>query len=121
MNNLVSSVLYTQLTKQSACIISLDFYKAYDRVYLGYLLEVMKKMKFGFIFCNWIRMLHHGAQTRFILKELSDIIDVSFSIRQGDSIAMLLFIIYIEPFLLFLQRTLTDMSGWNTSGVGSLL
>ena len=110
VNNLVSSLLYTQLTRQSACIISLDFYKAYDRVYLGYLLEVMKKMKFGSIFCNWIRMLHHGAQTRFILKELSDIIDVSFSIRQGDPIAMLLFIIYIEPFLLFLERTLTGMS-----------
>ena len=49
-------------------------------------------------------MLHVGAKTRFILQFLSKAIEVNFSIRQGDPLAMLLYIIYIEPLLLYLER-----------------
>ena len=54
-------------------------------------------------------MLHEGAQTKFILKKLTDAIDVTFSIRQGDPLSMILFIIYIEPFLRFLERKLKGL------------
>ena len=74
----------------------------------------MKKMKFGAKFCAWIKMLHEGAQTRFNLKDLTHAINVSFSIRQGDPVAMILFILYIEPFLLYLEKTL---SGLHISGI----
>ena len=37
------------------------------------------------------------------------VIEVRFSIRQGDPLAMLLYIIYVEPLLLALERTLTGL------------
>ena len=95
--------------KKGACILNLDFFKAYDRVMLGFLLRVMKAMNFGEIFLSWISMLHEGARTRFILGFLTGTIDVNFSIRQGDPLAMLLYIIYVEPLLLLLEKRLTGL------------
>ena len=63
-------------------------------------------------------MMHAGAQTRFILASLSAAIDVNFSIRQGDPIAMILYILYIEPFLLYLE---TDLVGLQIVGISQIL
>ena len=49
-------------------------------------------------------MLHDGSNTRFLLNFLTDPIRVLFSIRQGDPLSMLLYIIYIEPLLLMITR-----------------
>ena len=65
VNNVLSSLLYVKQKKIGACLISLDFFKAYDRVLVDFLLVVMKKMNFGQKFCNWVKMLHAGAKTRF--------------------------------------------------------
>ena len=63
-------------------------------------------------------MMHAGARTRFLLTRLSRAIEVSFSIRQGDPIAMILYILYIEPLLLYLERNLT---GIRVAGIGQVL
>ena len=63
---------------------SLDFFKAYDRVLLSFLIKVMQRMGFSPKFCAWIEMLHEGARTRFLLRGLTSVIELSFSIRQGD-------------------------------------
>ena len=55
-------------------------------------------------------MLHHGAKTRFILGNLTEDIDLTFSIRQGDPLAMLLYIVYIEPLLIFIANSTTGLS-----------
>ena len=70
---------------------------------LDYLVKVMKAMKFPQKFTDWILMLHEGA-TRFPLNFLTDPIKVLFSIRQGDPLSMLLYIIYIEPLLLKINK-----------------
>ena len=95
--------------KKKACILSLDFYKAYDRVLIDYLLKVMQKMNFSDNFCSWIRMLHEEAKTCFILHQLTELIPVNFSIRQGDPLSMILYIIYTEPLLLCLDRHLSGI------------
>ena len=51
-------------------------------------------------------MLHDGARTRFILDFQTQSIAVSFSIRQGDPLSMFLYVIYIEPFLVMLEKKL---------------
>ena len=51
-------------------------------------------------------MLHDGARTKFILDFLTQDIAVSFSIRQGDPLSMFLYVIYIEPFLVMLEKKL---------------
>ena len=93
-----------------ACLISLDFFKAYDRVLLDFLIRVMDKMNFSSTFTSWMSMLHEGARTRFILGVLSAAIEVRFSIRQGDPLAMILYIIYVEPLLNALEKCLTGLS-----------
>ena len=55
-------------------------------------------------------MLHEGATTRFILKFLTDPIKVLFSIRQGDPLSMLLYIIYIEPLLMMIKKMTKGLS-----------
>ena len=70
----------------------------------GYLDKVLQAMNFGPNFVSCILMLHRGATTRFILSVLSNPLQVLFSIRQGDPIAILLYIVYIEPLLLMIRR-----------------
>ena len=59
-----------------------------------------------------------GAKTSFIISGLTRAIRLLFSIRQGDPIAMLLYIIYIEPLLLALERRMT---GLRVTGIGKSL
>ena len=103
-SNVISSIDYVNIHKIPAFLVSYDMFKAYDRVMLSYLVKVMKAMDFPCDFVKWILMLHEGATTRFILNFLSDPISVLFSIRQGDPLSMLLYIIYIEPLLLMIGR-----------------
>ena len=71
VNNILSSVMFIKEKKLGAFLLSLDFFKAYDRVLVDFLLIVMKKMNFSKKFCMWIRMLHLGARTSFLLESLT--------------------------------------------------
>ena len=104
ISNVMSSIDYINLHRISAYMASYDMYKAYDRVMLNYLVKVMEAMNFPDRFIKWILMLHDGATTRFILNCLTDPIRVLFSIRQGDPLSMILYIIYIEPLLMMIKR-----------------
>jgi hypothetical protein len=102
--NVMSSIEYVNLHRVPSFLVSYDMYKAFDRVMLSYLVKVMQAMDFPTIFVDWVMMLHEGATTRFILNFLTDPIRVLFSIRQGDPLSMLLYIIYIEPLLMMIRR-----------------
>ena len=97
--NLVQSVFFAERTNAEYGLYSVDWWKAFDRVYIPYLLQVMKQMGFGKKFRKWIRMLHTGNKAVFILDGLSKPIDILFSVRQGDPIAMILYVIFLEPLL----------------------
>ena len=118
VSNILSSLLSVKQKNMQACLISLDFFKAYDRVLLDFLVKVMGKMNFGGLFISWILMLHKGARTRFILGFLTRAIEVRFSIRQGDPLSMLLYIIYVEPLLNALERSLV---GLRVAGIQQIL
>ena len=104
VNNILSAIFDVKQRKSEACLVSLDFFKAYDRVLLDFVIKVMKRMKFGDKFTDWILMLHDGASTRLILTRLTRAIQLRFSIRQGDPLAMLLYILYVEPLLWTLEK-----------------
>ena len=104
VSNVISFIDYVNLHKVAAYLASYDMFKAYDRVMLRYLVLVMEAMKFPEKFVKWVLMLHEGATTRFILNFLTEPIDVLFSIRQGDPLSMILYIIYIEPLLMMIKR-----------------
>ena len=109
VNNILSSILDVKQMKSQACVLTLDFFKAYDRVLVDFLIKVMEKMNFGVKFTSWILMLHEGATTRLILTRLTRAIQLRFSIRQGDPLAMLLYIVYIEPLLWTLERKINGL------------
>ena len=60
-------------------------------------------------------MLHKGAKTRFLLRRMTKAIDICFSIRQGDPLAMILYILYAEPLLVYIERRITGLSIENFS------
>ena len=107
--NILSSIEYVTLKKIGAAIISYDMFKAYDRVLVKFLCQVMKAMGFGDTFVRWVEMCHANITTRFLLEKLSDPIKLTFSIRQGDPWSMVLYILYIEPLLLRFRRELKGL------------
>ena len=97
--------------KKPAYIASYDMVKAYDRASVRFLLLVMERMGFPELFRRWVEMLHHEATTCLVLPTgLSREIQVKFSFRQGDPIAMNLYILQQEPLLRMLRATLTGLT-----------
>ena len=54
-------------------------------------------------------MLHHNAHKKFLLGKISRAIEISFSIRQGDPLAMLLYILYIEPLIIYIEKNVSGI------------
>jgi hypothetical protein len=102
VHNILSSVEYVNQKQLPAAVLSFDMDKAFDRCYIPYVCKVLKHMNFSDTFIETIKDMHSGISTRFILSKLTNEILLTFSIRQGDAIAMFLYIIYMEPFLLSL-------------------
>ena len=57
-----------QHPRMKAALLNLDFWKAFDRVFVSFLEKVVKAMGFLKKFINWVAMCHKGATTRFLLK-----------------------------------------------------
>jgi Reverse transcriptase (RNA-dependent DNA polymerase) len=107
---ILSSIQHLQHKKLPGFLVSLDLFHAYDRVDLRWVEKVLEAMGFGPLFRGWIQTLHRGASACFMLHGLTPFLLILFSIRQGDPLAMLLFILQIEPLLQRLQRDLTGLS-----------
>ena len=107
---------YTSERAGGGVLLSYDLFKAYDRVCVKYLVKVMGAMGFGDKFIAWVLMLHKGANTRFILNILSRPVDLLISVRQGDPLAMVLFIIYIEPLLMMIRKKTGGLSVLGLAG-----
>jgi len=75
---------------------------------------VLEAMGIGLIFREWIATLHRGASASPPLSNISPVLAILFSIRQGDPLAALLFIIYLEPFLVRLEA---DLSGLRVANI----
>ena len=109
--DIISTIDYINKHRKPAFIASYDMVKAYDRASVRFLLLVMERMGFPEKFRRWISMLHENATTCLVLPTgLSRAINVMFSFRQGDPIAMNLYILQQEPFLRLLRRTLSGLT-----------
>ena len=108
--DIISAIDYVNKNRKPAYIGSYDMVKAYDRAMISFLLKVMERMGFPEVFRRWIKMLHHEATTCLVLPNgLSRFIKVMFSFRQGDPLAMNLYILQQEPLLRMLRATLTGL------------
>ena len=107
--SILSSAEYLHRHQKPGYLLSLDFFHAYDRVSLPWLDKVMEAMGFGIIFRGWVATLHRDVSAAFLLHNISPFILILFSIRQGDPLAALLFVIYLEPFLVRLEASLRGL------------
>ena len=64
----------------------------------------MAAMQFSEVFISWILMLHDEADTSLLLSFITKPIPITFSVRQGDPLSMILYLIYVEPLLLRLEE-----------------
>jgi hypothetical protein len=103
---ILSAAEYLHRHQKPGYLLSLDFFHAYDRVSLSWVDKVMEAMGFGATFRGWVATLHRDVSAAFLLHNISPFITILFSIRQGDPVATLLFIIYLEPFLVRLEASL---------------
>ena len=109
--DIISTIDYVNKNNRPAYIASYDMVKAYDRASVRFLLLVMERMGLPELFRRWVEMLHHEATTCLVLPSgLSREIKVKFSFRQGDPIAMNLYILQQEPLLRMLRATLTGLT-----------
>nr|P0CV25.1 RecName: Full=Secreted RxLR effector protein 78; Flags: Precursor [Plasmopara viticola] len=88
----------------SRVILLLDFKKAYDSVAREFLFLVLLRFEFSPMFVRMLRKLHDGTTARFLVNgELSEPQEVVSGIRQGCSLAPLLFILAAEVLALSIQ------------------
>ena len=108
--NILSSIDIVNKQNKKAYLASWDAMKAYDRASIVYLDKVTEKMCFPQLFRSWLMMLHCGATTRLFLPSgLSKKIPVSFSFRQGDSIAGDCYCLTQEPLLRLIRERLSGL------------
>ena len=107
----ISVIDYINTRGLNGYIVSFDVFKAYDKANIQVIKEIMKKMGFSNKFIGWIECLHKDIQTVFILKEgLSAPVSITVSVRQGDPLAMALFIIFIEPLLVQMKKLVSGLA-----------
>jgi hypothetical protein len=105
-----STVEFVRHRKNRIFLLNLDFYHAYDRVCLAYVDRVLAAMGFGDTFREVVATLHRGATASFLLHCITPAVSITFSIRQGDPIAMLLYNIQLQPYLLRLEEVLPGVA-----------
>jgi hypothetical protein len=92
-----STAEFVRQRKRNRFLMNLDFYHAYDRVCLPYVDKVLEAVGFGSVFREVVATLHRGATASFLLHRFSRAFPITFSVRQGDPIAMLLYNIQLQP------------------------
>ncbi len=92
-------------------LVSLDLFLAYNRVSLPWVDRILEAMGFGPKLRRVIWTLHKGAMATFMLHGLSPDVAILFSIRQDNPVAMIWYVIQIEPLLFRLGRVLQVLHG----------
>lgn len=89
---------YSKSKGGEALLLSLDAYKAFDRVSWEYLLQTLKRFKFGSDFIQWIQILDSRPLASV---KVNGHISARFALergcRQGCPLSPLFFAISIEP------------------------
>lgn len=89
--------------------IKLDIAKAFDMVYWSYLFELLQKIGFGPRWRSWISTMLASASLRFLLNGIPGRpIKHKRSLRQGNPLSPMLFILAIGPLQRILRKALID-------------
>ena len=88
-------VLHTQ--KESRILLKLDISKAFDSVSWPFLLEALRHLGFGTVWCNMLSKLLRTSSMRVLVNGIpSDLIIHQRGLRQGDPLSTMLVIIIMD-------------------------
>jgi hypothetical protein len=88
---------YLHQPKQAQTLLKLDITKAFDSVSWPFLLEVLRNLGFGQIWCDIISGLLTSSSTQVILNGISgERILYQRGLRQGDPLSPMLFILFMD-------------------------
>jgi hypothetical protein len=95
--------------KQPRILFKLDISKAFDLVSWAFLLEVMRKMGFGMIWCDMISGLLATFSTQILMNGVPrEFIAHQRGLRQGDPLSPILFILVMDILARLVQKSLED-------------
>ena len=94
------TIAYAKQTNTHACVLSLDQVKAFDRVSHSFLFKVLEKCNLGPNFRKWIQILYKNPESKILINQtLTEAFKIKRSVRQGDSLSPLLYVLILEPLL----------------------
>ena len=117
IHRLFINVLYSPgKSPTEEVLLSLDAYKAFDRIEYEYLFATLERFGFGPAFCSWIRVLYANplASVR-TNKTISNYFPICRGTRQGCPLSPLLFDLAIEPLAVAL-RSAEELKGVDRGG-----
>lgn len=98
-------ITYAEDKQLNTCILSLDQAKAFDRVSHSFLHKVLNQCNFGPNFRKWIEIIYSKPQSAVIVNQtLSEAFPLGRSVRQGDPLSPLLYVLSLEPLLNKIRR-----------------
>lgn len=94
-------------SKRKGKLISYDLDHAFDRVSHSFLHRTMRQLGINPDFVDLLSRITEQSFSRMLVNgHLSQRFHIERSVRQGDPLSMLLFVIYLHPFLLLLEQQL---------------
>ena len=98
--HLIREVLEGIKDDTESALISLDQFKAFDRVDHRFLASVLETAGFKPEFCRWISMMYHNPQAVVQVNgRRSGVIAIERSVRHGCPLSPLLYVLVLEPLL----------------------
>jgi hypothetical protein len=112
------AIAYTEFTRSSICIVSLDFKEAFDKISHDYLFQILEDYGLSSRFQQYIRGMYQDATSSIHINgHTTSKIPINFSVRQGCPMSMLLFAICIDPLIRALANNLPKIKVGSSAGI----
>ena len=95
--------------KNKGFLLSLDFFKAFDRANIFFITKIMEKMNFNKKIIEIVLSFHKNCFTNLKISNQSVCVSLYNALRQGEPLSATLFIIGIEPLIRKIERSVVGV------------